>query len=149
MSEFFKDGKAEVGGKATAFKRREIRGGYLMWLPESFCEDAAIVSNYSYFFSKDKSPLSIAVKFSPTTALADKAKMLESYFSQPPKAAGEDERIHYRETVTLSQYMSVYSLRFSKDAGEGMLFGCFNCSADYSSDWKPVVLEILRSVEKN
>jgi hypothetical protein len=44
--------------------------------------------------------------------------------------------------------MSVYSLRFAKDAGEGMLFGCFNCSADYSGDWKPVVLEILKNVEK-
>lgn len=141
-----KDGTATVGGKAMAFAKRKVRGGYLMWLPESFCEDAAIVLNYSYFFSKDKSPLSIAVKFSPTTALADKAKMLESYFAQPPEQA--DDGIHYRETVTLSQYMSVYSLRFSKDVGEGLLFGCFSCSAGYSADWKPVVLEILKSVEK-
>jgi hypothetical protein len=116
-----------------------------MWLPESFCEDAAIVSNYSYFYSKDKSPLSIAVKFSPLTALADKTKMLESYFNQPPV---HESGVYYRETVTLSQYTSVYSLRFARDAGEGMLFGCFNCSADYSEDWKPVVLEILKSVEK-
>jgi hypothetical protein len=146
MSGFFKDGAAQVGGKAIAFARREVRGGYLMWLPESFCEDAAIVSNYSYFYSKEKSPLSIAVKFSPLTALADKSKMLESYFSQPPE---HEDGVRYRETVTLSQYMSVYSLRFAKDAGEGMLFGCFNCSADYSEDWKPVVLEILKNVEKN
>jgi hypothetical protein len=141
----FKDRVAPVGGKDITFARREVRGGYLMWLPESFCEDAAIVSNYSYFYSKDKSPLSIAVKFSPQTALADKTKMLESYFNQPPEHEGG---VYYRETVTLSQYMSVYSLRFAKDAGEGMLFGCFNCSADYSEDWKPVVLEILKNVEK-
>lgn len=146
MSAFFKDGTANVGGKPVAFQRQPVRGGYLLWLPESFCEDAAIVSNYSYYFSKDKSPLSIAVKFSPITALADKTKLLESYFAQPPVQA--EEGLHYRETVTLSQYMSVYSLRFSKDAGEGMLFGCFNCSADYSEDWKPVILESLRNVEK-
>ena len=146
MSDYFHDGRAIVGGKEMAFAARKVRGGYLMWLPESFREDAAIVSNYSYFYSKDKSPLSIAVKFSPATALADKSKMLESYFAQPPEQ--EDGDIHYRETVTLSQYMSVYSLRFSKDAGEGMLFGCFNCSADYSAEWKPVVLEILKNVEK-
>jgi hypothetical protein len=146
MSVFFKDGAAPVGGKEMAFTRRKVRGGYLMWLPQSFCEDAAIVSNYSYFYSKEKSPLSVAVKYSLLTALADKSKMLESYFSQPPEQEGG---AYYRETVTLSQYMSVYSLRFAKDVGEGMLFGCFNCSADYSGDWKPVVLEILKNVEKN
>lgn len=146
MNEFF-DGATEIiGGKELKFTKREVRGGYMMYLPEEFCEDAAIVSNYSYFFSRDKSPLSIAVKYSPTTALADKDKLLLSYFSQPPEKTGEN--VSFRETVTLSQYMSVYSLRFSVDAGEGMLLGCFNCSAGYKDDWKPVVLKILQQVQK-
>ncbi len=144
MKGFFKDGVVMVGGKKVAFVQKEVRGGYLMYMPEFFAEDAAIVTNYSYFYSADKSPLSIAVKFSAATALADKSKLLESYFKEAPESAGES--VHYRETVTQSQYMSVYCLRFSVEKDGGMLLGCFNCSAAYKDDWKPVVLEILKDI---
>jgi hypothetical protein len=145
MTDYFKDSSVAVGGRAVPFKLRPVRGGLMMYLPESFLEDDAVVANYSYFYSKDKSPLGIAVKYSGKSAVADKARMLESYFSAPPEKAGEG--VFYRETVTNSQYMSVYSLRFAVDAGGGLLLGCFNCQASYRDDWKPVVLEILNNLD--
>lgn len=153
MTDYFKNGTANIGGKDVAFEQRAIRGDFLMYVPKSFAEDKSIVSNYSYLFSRDKSPLSIAVKYSPVTDAAARAKMIASYFSNSPEAKfAETETaapgILFRETVTSSQYMGVYSLRFSVEAGDGMLFGCFNCSAKYKDDWKPTVLQMLQNVEQ-
>lgn len=153
MNDYFKSGTAKVGGKDVAFEKRQIRGDFMMYVPKSFFEDKSIVSNYSYLFSKDKSPLSVAVKYSPIKAESDRKKMVDNYFNRSPEVKLKEtetakEGIMYRETVTSSQYMSVYSLRFSVEAGDGILFGCFNCAADYKDDWKPVVLEMLQNIEK-
>lgn len=152
MNGFFDAGFANVGGKDVAFEKRLIRGDFLMYVPKSFCEDKAIVSNYSYLFNKEKSPLSIAIKYSPITELVDREKMIASYFSHSAQsklteAETAGKGIIYRETVTSSQYMSVYSLRFSVEESGGMLFGCFNCAAKYKDDWKPVVLQMLCNIE--
>lgn len=151
MNKFFEKGSAKVGEKDVAFEKRKIRGNFTMYIPASFSEDKTIVSNYSYLFSKDKSPLSIAIKYSPFTAAVDRDRMIDSYFSRSHEtrfAETEDtgEGILYRETVTSSEYMSVYSLRFSVDVKDGVLFGCFNCAADYKNDWKPVVIEMLKNI---
>lgn len=153
MDNYFISGTANVGGKEVEFDKRGIRGGFMMYVPKSFSEDKTIVSNYSYLFSKDKSPLSIAVKFSPITPAVDRERMIESYFSGSPEAKlaeteTAEKGIFYRETVTKSEYMNVYSLRFSVDVEGGVLFGCFNCAADYRDDWKTTVLEMLWNIEK-
>lgn len=152
MGNYFSLGAANIGGKMVAFEKRGIRGGFTMYIPKNFSEDKAIVSNYSYLFSRDKSPLSIAVKFSPLTPAVNRERMIESYFSGSPEAKfAETETaengILYRETVTKSEYMNVYSLRFSVDVEGGILFGCFNCAADYRDDWKITVIEMLRNIE--
>lgn len=152
MNDYFKNGTSTVGGKEVEFEKRVIRGDFLMYVPKSFVEDKSIVSHYSYLFSKDKSPLSIAVKYSPSTDEAERQKMIENYFSSSPEAKFSETEsaspgVFFRETVTSSQYMSVYSLRFSVEVREGMLFGCFNCSAKYRDDWKPTVLQMLQNVE--
>lgn len=152
MNNFFDRGTAIVGGKTLVFEKRLIRGGFLMYVPQSFSEDKSIVSTYSYWFSEDKSPLSIAIKYSPVTEHADREKMIAHYFSSSPDSRytatqlAEDGLI-YRETVTESRFLSVYSLRFSLTAGEGILFGCFNCAAAYKDDWKPVILQALQNIE--
>lgn len=152
-NDFFKNGTANVGGKDIAFEKREIRGGFSMYVPRSFSEDKSLVSNYSYLFSKDKSPLSVAVKFSSVTAGVDREKMIANYFSHSPesKLSGTEsagDGILYRETIASSDYMSVYSLRFSAEVEGGVLFGCFNCSDKYRNDWKPIVLQMLCNIEK-
>lgn len=146
-------GTADVGGKEVEFEKRVIRGGFTMYIPKSFSEDKTIVSNYSYLFSKDKSPLSIAVKFSPLTPAVSRERMIKNYFSGSPEARlseteTDEKDILYRETVTKGEYMSVYSLRFSVDVEGGILFGCFNCAAEYSGDWKTPVIEMLRNIER-
>lgn len=151
MNDFFKNGTANIGGKDVAFEQRPVRGNFMMYIPASFSEDKSIVSNYSYLFSKDKSPLSIAIKYSPITAVADRQKLIDNYFSHSVEAKLSEtetagEGILYRETITSSQYLSVYSLRFSVETEGGMLFGCFNCSAKYKDDWKPAVIEMLRNI---
>lgn len=153
MDNYFSMGTANIGGKEVKFKKRDIRGGFRMYVPESFSEDKTIVSNYSYLFSKDKSPLSIAVKFSPLTPAVDRDRMIESYFSGSPESRFADTEIAqkgllYRETVTKSDYMNVYSLRFSVDVEGGILFGCFNCAAEYHESWKTTVIEMLLNIEK-
>lgn len=153
MDNYFSMGTANVGGKSVEFEKRVIRGGFTMYIPKSFSEDASIVSNYSYLFSKNKSPLSIAIKFSPLTPAVDRKRMIESYFNGSPESKFADTEtsesgILYRETVTESDYMNVYSLRFSVDVEGGILFGCFNCAASYRDDWKSTVIEMLLNVEK-
>lgn len=152
-NDFFKNQTAKVGGKEVAFDKREIRGNFLMYIPRSFSEDKSLVSNYSYLFNKDKSPLSIAVKFTQMGEGADRDKMIANYFSHSPESKhsapeSAGDGILFRETIASSDYMSVYSLRFSAEVEGGVLFGCFNCSDNYREDWKPVVLQMLRDIEK-
>jgi hypothetical protein len=139
-----------IGNKEVPFARRPIQGGYTMYLPESFFEDENLVSQYTYLFSKDKSPLSIAIKFTPTQEEESRQKKIKHYFSQskdsqPPQKI--EPGITYRETVTGGTYMSIYSLRFAVETIDGILFGCFNCAADYREDWQDCVLRMLQSVE--
>lgn len=148
-NQFFKTGKVTVGGSEVAFERRLIRGNFLMYVPESFSEDANIVSNYSYLFARDKSPLSIAIKFSQFTAPADGDKMIAQYFSGADGEAPVETQdgIYFRETVSGGRFLPVYSLRFCVRVEGGALFGCFNCDAAYKEDWRLVVVEMLRNIK--
>lgn len=149
---FFENDKAMVGGKEVAFSRRVVRERYSMYVPASFSEDTNLVSNYTYLFSKDKSPLSIAIKFTPSESQAENDKLITRYFSQATETLTSETwasgNIVYRETVTSNQYFSIYSLRFSVEVEGGLLFGCFNCSADYKDDWHTVVLQMLQSIQR-
>jgi hypothetical protein len=55
--------------------------------------------------------------------------------------------IRYRETVTDSKYLSIYSLRFVAEAADGLLLGCFNCATAMKDDWRPVVLRMLGTIQ--
>jgi hypothetical protein len=121
-----------------------------MCLPASFFEDENLVSRYTYLFSRDKSPLSIAIKFTPVTEEESRQRKIRHYFSQskdsePPQTM--EPGITYRETVTGGTHMSIYSLRFAVQTPDGILFGCFNCASDYRQDWQDCVLGMLQSVE--
>lgn len=146
---FFANGTAKVGAKELEFSKRLIRQRFQMYVPTDFSEDQNLVSNYTYLFSRDKSPLSIAIKFSPARDEKEKEKLIAHYFSQPVDTLESDDSgaVYYRETVTSGQQFGIYSLRFSVEVDGGLLFGCFNCAADYREDWRPVVLEMLRAVE--
>ena len=147
----FTKGTATVGHKEIAFAPRMIRDRFRMYVPTEFADDKNLVSNYTYLFSKDKSPLSIAIKYSTAAAQEDKEKQIGIYFNQAVNTLERKDNgsggVFYRETVTESKYLSVYSLRFAVDTGSGLLFGCFNCSASYKDDWQPVVLEMLLNIE--
>jgi hypothetical protein len=145
----FLSGSIMIGGKEVPFAHRPIQGGYTMALPQSFFEDENLVSQYTYLFSKDKSPLSIAIKFTPVMEEESRQKKIRHYFSQakdgqPPQKI--EPGITYRETVTGGTYMSIYSLRFAVETAAGILFGCFNCAADYREDWQTCVLQMLQSI---
>lgn len=145
----FAGGTAKVGHKEVAFTPRVIRGRFQMYVPAGFVEDENLVSNYTYLFSKDKSPLSIAIKYSAASSREDKVRQISHYFNQAMETLDSAQTaiggLHYREKVTESKYLSVYSLRFAVEVEGGLLFGCFNCSASYKDDWRPVVLEMLRN----
>ena len=150
---YFASGTAKVGGKELAFDKRELRGGLRMYIPTDFVQERNIVSNYMYFFSQDKSPLGIAIKFSAASGPVERDKMVAHYFGQPAMeavvtTAMDDYKLWYRETVTDSRFLSVYSLRFCREIEGGLLFGCFNCAAAYREDWKEPVLQMLFSVER-
>lgn len=150
---YFARGTIPIGGHELSFVRRPIQGNYSMMVPEDFLADKNLVSNYTYLFSKDKSPLSIAIKFTPVDNTVEKRRKTEHYFGQ---SKGErldpvetmEPGITYRETITGGTFLSIYSLRFAVETADGVLFGCFNSSADYKDDWRECVLAMLRSVEQ-
>lgn len=151
---YFENGTARLGDKEIPFEKRPIQGGFTMYVPTSFFQDKNIVSNYTYLFSKDKSPLSIAIKFSAVAAGKERDKMISHYFSQSADAEVEIARIPecgilYRETVADSKFLSVYSLRFCIEVETGLLCGCFNSAAQYKDDWKLVVLQMLQNIAKD
>ena len=143
-----------IKNKEVGFSRRVVQGGYSIYVPLDFYEDKNFVSNYTYLFSKDESPLSIAIRFTSVSSKSDRKKMIDHYFSQtingqelPVDKLGEN--ICLRESVTDGKYLSVYSLRFTIEVDDGVLFGCFNCSADSGGDWSGTVLEMLGSIKKS
>lgn len=152
-TDFFSSGTVNVGGKDLAFRQQEVQGRFALYVPADFFVDKNLVSQYTYLFSQDKSPLSIAVKFTKISQGAERTKMISNYFSQtkrpdPDPITELEPGAYYRESVTSGKLLSVYSLRFSIEAEDGVLFGCFNCSADYKGDWRPVILEMLHNVER-
>jgi hypothetical protein len=135
-----------VGDKEVSFSEREIRGSFRMLTPTDFAEDKNLVSNYTYLFSRDQSPLSIAIRFTPASALEEDERQIAVYFSKATDVELNRDYpcpVRCRETVTDSKYMSIYSLRFVVEVTGGLLFGCFNCAAATKDDWRPVVLKML------
>ena len=146
----FDSGTVFIGREQVAFERRSLHGGYSVWVPREFVEDRGLVSNYTYLYSPGRSPLSIAIRFTPVSSAEDRRKMIQHHFS---RGAGEanplqalTEHIHYRDTLARGRDMSVYSLRFSVEADSGVLFGCFNCSGTDMDSWKPVALAMLEQI---
>ncbi len=153
MNGFFDNGTANIGGEDVAFTKRQIRGNFTMYIPQSFFEDKAIVANYSYFFGKEKSPLSIAIKFSSISAIADRQRMIDTYFKHAPqenitKIEVGDETIQYHESVASSEVLGIYTLRFSVGVKGGIFFGCFNCAESYKDEWQPIIIEMLLNIER-
>lgn len=139
-----------IGEKKVVLEPRVIRDRFVMLVPSGFQEDSNLVSNYTYLFSKNKSPLSIAIKYSPVASEQDIERQISLYFSQSPDSLssfpGKYGKIYYRETVTESSYIGIYSLRFAVSVPDGLLFGCFNCSGAYRSDWSPIVIRMLQNI---
>ena len=147
---FFDSGMVRIGAADVAFEKRVVQGRFSVYLPSDFIEEGRLLSKYSYFFSQDKSPLSIAIRFN-VGCFEDRKRMISHYFSQGVQ--GEPLRlsatISYRETIAASSQLSIYSLRFAAEEPEGILFGCFNSSAREAEDWKPVVLNMLQHIQRN
>jgi hypothetical protein len=121
-----------------------------MLVPVDFAEDKNLVSNYTYLFSQDQSPLSIAIKHTPVANEAEKERQIGVYFSKAPDVLTDctyGATVYHRETVTDSKYLSIYSLRFAVEVADGLLFGCFNCATADKDDWQPVVLKMLGTTE--
>lgn len=148
----FQSGRAVVGSKEREFTKRTVAGRFTLYVPVDFSQDPKLVSNYTYLFSRDQSPLGIAVKFSPAESESDVLRLGGHYFGQPAEALDQIEgrwgRILYRDMVVGGEQISIYSLRFSVEAPGGLLFGCFNCLADAKDAWKPVVLAMLQEIEE-
>lgn len=137
-----------VGSKPVRFSKRTIRDKFQMFVPERFSEDRNLLSNYTYLFNIDKSPLSIAIKYTSAASEGERGKQIGRYFNQDPQSLENlPGGIYYRDMVTGSRFISVYSLRFAIEVPGGVLFGCFSCAADYKDDWHDVVLQMLQSVE--
>jgi hypothetical protein len=144
---YFAGGAVRIGEKSVPFTRRDIQGRFLLYAPEEFAEDRNVASQYTYLFSRDKSPLSIAIKFSQITERESAQKMIRNYFSGTAIDKLEPG-VSYRETVSGGKLLSVYSMRFAVEAEGGVLFGCFNSDADYKDDWRETVLEMLMNIEQ-
>ncbi|MDL2233362.1 hypothetical protein LJC63_07255 [Ruminococcaceae bacterium OttesenSCG-928-L11] len=120
-----------------------------MYIPGKFFEDKNIATKYTYFFSRERSPLSIAIKFTPLQAAEAREKMIANYFAtggSDDTALCREEELFYRESVTSGKTLSIYSLRFALESVDGVLFGCFNCPADIRDEWRAPVLEMLRTI---
>jgi len=137
-----------IGSKTVGFEKQKLHDRYFMWIPDEFTKDSAILSNYTYWYSREESPLSIAVRYTSVTSAGDRKKMISHYFSrgceaQPVQATN---LVSYRDTLLNSSQMSVYSLRFSVEMSDGVLFGCFNCAGNDMDSWKPVIIAMLGAV---
>lgn len=142
-------GTAKIGQNSVTFEQRTFQGKYSIWVPREFLEDKSLISNYTYLYSQDNSPLSIAIRYTPVSSVEDRKKMVSHHFSRggdgsPPSSLSS--RVFYRDTLAKGREMSVYSLRFSVEVDDGLLFGCFNCAGGDLEDWKPIVLEMLDGV---
>ena len=148
---FFEKGMALVGGREVPFAQVTVQGKFSMYLPESFEQDQNISGQYSYFSNKGKSPLGIALKFAHVKSAQAREKLVRNYFGGEseiePDSAKEGSTIAYREAVHAGETMSIYSLRFSVELTDGVLFGCFNAANQHGGDWKPTVLKMLQSIE--
>jgi hypothetical protein len=147
----FDSGAVQVGGASVPFQKKSFQGKYSVWVPSGFVEDKSLVSNYTYLYSPESSPLSIAIRYTQVSSPGDRAKMIQHHFSRgsgegtAPTALGG--AVFYRDTLAKGKDMSVYSLRFSVEVPGGVLFGCFTCSGTEQEGWKPVVLAMLANVE--
>ena len=140
-----------IGIESVDFERQQLHDRYSIWIPSEFVKDAAMLSNYTYWYSRENSPLSIAIRYTQVSSGDDRKKMISHYFSrgggsQPVQA---ENLVSYRDTIAKGQQMSVYSLRFSIEVDNGVLFGCFNCAGDDVENWKPIVIAMLEAVVKD
>ncbi len=148
---YFQNGTAMVGGREIPFSQREIQNKFRIWIPQSFNEDSNMEYRYTYLSNSSKSPLGIALRFTPVSSGELKEKMILNYFGHTHDCITltgcKDSQVVYRETENAGSYMSIYSMRFAVDIADGVLFGCFNCSSDFEGDWKEPVLQMLCQIE--
>jgi hypothetical protein len=139
-----------VGSTETQFSERVVRGSFRMLVPVDFAEDKSLVSNYTYLYSPEQSPLSMAIKYTTAASLEDRERQIAVYFGKAADVQADreyDSPVLYRETVTDSQYLSIYSLRFAVEEADGLLLGCFNCATAAKDDWRPIVLKMLGTIK--
>ena len=137
-----------VRGKSIDFEKQQLHDRYSIWVPSEFVKDAAMLSSYTYWYSREDSPLSIAIRHTKVSSDVDRKKMIAHYFSrggdaQPVQSVNG---VSYRDTLAKGLQMSVYSLRFAIEVENAVLFGCFNCAGDDMEAWKPVVVAMLEAV---
>lgn len=149
---YFDAGKVRVAARECPMVRRRILGRFLLHVPAAFSEDPNLAPPYTYLFSRDQSPLGIALKYAPAATEQEQSRLTGHYFGQPmealDRAEGQYGAVLYRETTSVGGSFSIYSLRFSVAVPGGFLFGCFNCAGDEQQDWRQVVLEMLKAVEE-
>lgn len=152
MNRLQAEGVYKVGERDVPFKQVKIQERFRMYVPESFAEEENLSYRYTFFSNRGKSPLSVAVRFAPVSSREAQDKMIGNYFGEDQPVVLENggfvRRIYYREAISPGMYMSIFMLRFAVEIDEGVLLGCFNCSALYREDWRDAVLAMLGGIER-